>query len=421
MRSPVSVCLDKRRISTTGENKNKYPIKIKVNFKVREGKKNRYVVRRYPTGVFCKETEFNKRKHDSVVILALGRAVELYEKKISITEFERFYTGSGGLEDIKTIFEYTLKKLTAEERDGTSSNYRSAMNSFSRFKGEYISFESITPDWLKEYERWMVKDKMKDGRVVEKGHSISTVGIYCTALRTMFNSAIRMKIISRDIFPFGMGLYVIPKGKRKIKKAFTKEEKNLILAHRSDYGRVNRALDFWAFQFFGNGCNMADVAYMKFKHIDGEWWKFERKKTENTERDKQSIDVFINERMREVIQKYGNKSLDPESYVFPILRPDMSSQLRKYTIGGFTENTNEHLATAQSEINAERERAGLPILSVKLTTGTARYTAATLLKRHGIDLSTIAKALGHGSEATTGKYTEEERETQILISKALSL
>ena len=151
----------------------------------------------------------------------------------------------------------------------------------------------------------------------------------------------------------------------------------------------------------------------------GDFVTFDRKKTENTERDKQSITVYINDRMRAVIRKYGNKSLDPESYVFPILRPGMSSKQRKSTIREYIKDTNELLAIAQSEINKDRKEKEK--LTVKLTTGTARYTTATLLKKHGIDLSTIAKALGHGSEATTEHYTEEGRETTILISKALSL
>jgi len=420
MRSPVSACLDKRRKSTTGENKDKYPIKIKVNFKVREGKSNRYVVRRYPTGVFCKPGEFNRKKNDSAVILKLSKAMQLYEKNLSITQFERIFTGSGGLEDIKSIFESTIAKLREEERDGTADSYQQAYNSFVKFRGEFISFDSITVNWLKEYERWMLRDhKDSEGKIIQESHSINTVGIYCRALRTIFRIAIRLKIVSGDSLPFGIGLYVIPTGKRKTKKAFTREEKNIILAHRSDKADVNYALDFWAYQFFANGCNMADVAYLQYKDIDGDDLTFDRKKTENTERNKQSITVYIAPKMREVIAKHGNKTLDPDAYVFPILRPDMTSRQRKCTIKDFIKFINEGLSEAQKEINKNRNRKAQ--LTVKLTTGTARYTAATLLKRHGIDLSVIAKALGHGSEATTENYTEEERETQIIISKALSL
>lgn len=425
MRPSVTVIMDKRRKSTTGENKNKFPIKIKVNFKVREGRKNRYVVRRYPTGLFCKPVDFNKVKNDSQVILLHAKAVELHGKHLSMKDFERMLTGSGGLEDIKSVFDYAIAKLREEGRDGTALAYSNALASFTLFKGDYIAFASITVDWLKEYERWMKKPrvilvgrgKKKKEKVIQP-RSITTVGMYLRALRTIFNLAIDpMKIISRDLFPFGVRKYVIPSGKRKTKKAFTREERSTILSYRSERGDINRALDFWAYQYFSSGCNMADVAYLQNKNLDGEWVTFDRKKTENTERDKTSIEVFINTRMREVITKHGKWSLNEEDYVFPILKPDMTSAQRKSRIRDFIKETNELLAEAQKEIEQKTRQE----LSVKLTTGTARYTAATLLKRHGIDLTTIAKALGHGSEATTEHYTEETRETQKMISKALAM
>lgn len=400
-------------MSTTGDNAGKYPIKIKVNFKQREGNKNRYIVRRYPTGVFCEPAEYLNKKNDYTVILALAKAIELYKKGLSVTEFERLFTGSGRLENIKTVFDYAIKNLRVEGRDGTAEAYTQSLRSFEKYKGEFISFGSITSDWLKSYERWMLQEREEAGETIER-RSINTVGIYCRALRTIFNLAIELKIIPKEVFPFGIRKYVIPSGRRTTKKAFTQSEKNLILSYRSPREDVNRALDFWIYQFFSNGCNMADVAYLRNKDIEGDFLSFERKKTENTERYKQSITVFISPRMRAVISKHGNKSLDPAGYVFPILRAGLTSKQRKDTIKDFIKDTNELLSEAQKEINKDKVR-----LTVKLTTGTARYTAATLLKRHGIDLSVIAKTLGHGSEATTEHYTEEGLETQMLISKAL--
>lgn len=413
MRPSVSITLDKRRMSTTGDNAGKYPIKIKVNFKVREGNKNRYVVRRYPTGVFCKPSEYAKKQRDYAVIMAHAKAIELFQKGFSVIDFERMYTGSGSLEDIKTTFDYVIKGLREQERDGTAGKYAEALRSFIKYKGEYIAFGSITPEWLKGYERWMIKDRM-DGEVLIKGRSITTVGMNCRALRAIYNTAIDLRIISRDVFPFGLRKYVIPTGRRTVKKAFSREEKNLILSYRSSSPAVNRALDIWVYQYLSSGCNMADVAYLQFKNIIGDFLTFDRKKTENTERNKQSIEVHITERMREVIARHGNKSLDPDAYVFPILRPGITSKKRKQLIHDFIGEINDLLAVAQAEINKDGVR-----LSVKLTTGTARYTAATLLKRGGIDLAVIAKALGHGSEATTENYTEDSKETQMLISKAL--
>lgn len=408
MGAPVSIILDKRWMCNTGENKGKYPVKIRVNFKVREGRKNRYVIKRYHTGIFCRENEFTKYKRNSTVLLALSKAQELYVKRLPVEEFGRLFISDGGLNDIKSVFESVITGLREEGREGTAQAYGNALASLLNYGGEYLTFGSITPKWLRSYERNMV----------EAGRSINTVGMYLRALRAVFNIAIDLRIISRDHFPFGRRKYVIPTGKRKVKKAFTQEEKNIILSHRSKRADVNRALDFWIYLYFSSGCNMADVAYLQNKNIDGKWVTFERKKTEITEREKQTIEVLLTDRAREIISRHGNRSLDPNAYVFPILEPGLSPAQQRNRIKDFIKEINQLLAVAQSEINAT-----LPDdqkLKVKLTTGTARYTVATLLRERGIDLKEIAQALGHGSEATTEHYTEVIRNTQTLISKMLS-
>src|SRR5690606_34076453 len=115
------------------------------------------------------------------------------------------------------------------------------------------------------------------------------------------------------------------------------------------------------------------VAYMKRKDINGTEWRFDRKKTENTERTKSPIDVSLNERMFQVIARHGVHSLDPDAYVFPILRKGMTSKQRKSRIHDFIADINELLSVAMEEINSGREQK----ITTKLTTGTARYTAAT--------------------------------------------
>lgn len=412
-RSPVSVCLDKRKMTTTGINKGKFPVKIKVNFKIMENGVTKYVVKRYhvhPDQVFCRASEFLKIKRDPSVIVAAAKAIELFDKGLSIQDFDRLFTSSGELDEVGTVFQILIDQLQQEGRQGTANSYSQALSSFTSYKGKHITFGELSRVWLMGYERWCL----------DRGLSINTVGIYTRALRAVVNYAIDpLQIITESKSPFGRRKYIIPSGPRQIKKAFTIQERNIILQHRSQRSDVNMALDFWAFQYFGNGCNMADVAYMRRKHIDGTEWRFERKKTENTERTKNPIGVTLNERMLKIIARHGVSSLDPNAFVFPILTTGMTPRQCKSRIHDFIADVNELLAMAQEEINTDLEKQGLNKITTKLTTGTARYTAATILKKHGIDLSSIAKILGHGSESTTKLYTEDDEETRSLISRML--
>lgn len=400
-------------MTTTGINKGKFPVKIKVNFKVLENGVTKYVVKRYhiqPEQVFCKPADFAKAKRSPAVIVAAAKAIELFEKGLSVDDFDRLYTGSGSLDEIKTVFDIVITQLRDEGREGTAASYSQALASFIAYKGKHITFGELSRVWLMGYER----------SCLDRGLSINTVGIYTRALRAVVNYAIDpLQIIPQSKSPFGRRKYIIPSGPRQTKKSFTVEERNIILQHRSKRSDVNMALDFWAFQYFGNGCNMADVAYMQRKDIDGKEWQFERKKTENTERTKAPISVTLNDRMLQIIARHGVSSLDPEAFVFPIINAGMTPKQCKSRIHDFIRGINELLAVAQGEINIEREKKGLEKITTKLTTGTARYTAATILRKHGIELSSIAKILGHGSESTTKLYTEDDEETRSLISRML--
>lgn len=397
----ISVILDKRKKTTTGENAGKYPIKIKVSFKVRQGATTRYIVRRFPTGVYSSENEFRVKRNSPAVSLRYADAVQLNGKNLDPKDFERLFTGSGALEEIKSTFDFVIHRLRQEERDGTANAYQQAYSSFVKFKGEHISFQVITPEWLRTYERAMKK----------AGHSINTVGFYTRALRTIFNSAIDLQIIPANLSPFGRRKYVVPSGQRMQRKAHSKDEVTRIMAFISENDDINYAVDFWVFQYLCSGCNMADVAYLRRKDIDGDWLRFYRKKTEYTERNQIPIEVYVSERMREIIARRGVRSLDPDSYIFPILRDDMNSKQRKEAIHGFRKWCNEMLKLANETLK----------LPIEIKTGTARYTAVNVLKGQGIELRVIGRALGHGSEATTEFYADQTRDAQIKISKILGL
>jgi integrase/recombinase XerD len=398
----VSIELDKRKMTKTGDNAGKYPIKIRVTFSIPQGKKNTYLQKRFPTGVYAAVNEFKKKEKDQAVIKLFSKAQELAARGIGPVEFERMLTKSGNLEEIKPMFEMYIERLRDEERDGTAMAYKDAMNSFINYAGEYITYGQINRDWLKKYERHMVG----------LGRSINTIGMYCRALRAIFNLAASdgYNIVDYRAIPFGRRKYVIPSRKRALKKSFSLEQKNMILNYKSDVPGIARALDFWIFQYFCNGCNMADVAYLQYKNIEGDYLVFDRKKTENTERQKESIVIYVAQEIRRVIADHGNVFQHPDDYVFPILTQGLTSKQRKERIKDFVKEINSWLDHAGQDMK----------LPIKLTTGTTRYTAATILDMSGVDRKTIGKGLGHGSEVTTEKYVEgNNRDAPMIISKAL--
>lgn len=75
-------------------------------------------------------------------------------------------------------------------------------------------------------------------------------------LRAVFNYAIRQKIISQDIYPFGKHGYRIPEGD-SIKKALNADERDLYFKYVPENESQERALDFWKLSYYLNGVNLS--------------------------------------------------------------------------------------------------------------------------------------------------------------------
>jgi len=78
--------------------------------------------------------------------------------------------------------------------------------------------------------------------------------------------------------------------------------------------------------------NPKDIACLKFKNIHDDYIVFERCKTERALRsDPKPITVFINDDMRLIIDRLGNKDNSPNNYIFPVRNIGISP-LRQYEL-----------------------------------------------------------------------------------------
>ncbi len=83
---------------------------------------------------------------------------------------------------------------------------------------------------------------------------------------------------------------------KNIKKALELGDISKIYYYECNSGieGEQKGKDFWLFSYFGNGMNVKDIAYLKWKNIQGGYLIFERAKTERAMRsDPKPITVFI--------------------------------------------------------------------------------------------------------------------------------
>jgi integrase/recombinase XerD len=298
----------------------------------------------------------------------------------TFAKFEEIYLeNKEASNSLANAFENYVSELQTENRIGTAVSYQVAKSSIEKFKPG-LRFADVTPALLKKYEAWMILN----------GKSKTTVGIYLRSLRTIFNRA----KVDKALYPFGKNKYIIPTS-RNIKKALTIEEIGKIFNYQPQKGSTEEmAKDYWIFIYLCNGLNVKDLCLLKRKDVEGDILRYERAKTQLSERTSEKILVSLKPQAKAIIARWGQPSLSPNSFIFPHLQPGMSPTRERATYQQLTKTINKYMKRIAKDVE----------ISKPVTTYFARHSFATVLKRSGASMEFISEALGHSDLKTTRSY-----------------
>lgn len=330
--------------------------------------------------------------------------------------------------------------MKKEGRIGNATNYELTAKSLQRFidsfdaeeQREFLSnstskkskahtspvlrFKNVTPDFLKLYEQWMLAHgkTSQDKEKPPTAASLTTVGIYCRHLRSVFNDAIANKVIGPDLYPFGKTGYIVPAG-TNVKKALAKEDINKIMTFVPPAeSMMQRSLDLWVFSYLSNGMNMADICNVRWKDINRETNKliFVRQKTVRARKgNQQTIQVHLFQESWDIIARWGSDEGKSTNYVFPFLDDTLSPERKKRVVQQVTKVTNKYMRQIADQLGINRA----------VGTYVARHSFVTVLLQSGANLSYIKEKVGHASTRTTEIYAGslENAETQEFINALL--
>jgi len=304
----------------------------------------------------------------------------------SFTQFEtRFFRPRSIHNNAIMYLRKEVNKAKEEGRISSMDMAKNTLNSIQRFtRNGDISFDDITVDWLKSYQRDMEK----------MGNSISTVGMYLRTVRVVFNNAMKDGVITREQYPFGKGKYEIPES-RNIKKALNLRDLKKILQYTPvPDSREEWARDMWLFIYLCNGINPKDIARLKYRSLDSDQITFIRTKTKDSRKQQRPIVIPMSDKIKEIINRWGNTDQASDTYVFPILKSGLSPR-----------QIHDRVHDFYSDINTEMKAIACNLgISVPVTTYVARHSYATVLKHKGAPLEFISESLGHSDIRTTESY-----------------
>jgi integrase len=386
----ISIFLDTRR----SKKNEKYPVKLRVF--TPEPRKQKL----YPTNFEFTEDEFEnvwktnkpkKKYHDDRLLLHdIEKEANDVAKALPYFTFKSFedalfYKGPTGKNDVGYYYDKAIEQYKKNNQIGTASNYEYSKKSLLKFhKKEKLSFDRITIQWLKNYEKYLVDDLER---------SPTTVGIYLRPLRAVYNTALADNVVDEQDYPFGKKKYVIPSPK-SVKKALNRDQLKLLFESEPPNPEQQKAKDFWFFSYANNGMNFKDIAHLKYKNLDAESIKFNRAKTKTTNKKQAPVTIFLNDFTREVLKKYGNPNKSPNSFIFTIIDVEDNPEKKHTKLKNFTRFVNQHIEKFAKSIG----------IDVGISTYWARHTFATNAIRNGASLEFVSEALSHSNLKTTIGY-----------------
>ena len=397
----VLTILDIRRAKINGL----FPVKVQVVFR----RKQKY----YSTGKELSKEDWDRLlKAKSQLLMEVRADIESSFSIIKQQVSELIQKGEFSFEilsirlgrhtkeiNLRTAFELKMKELEDNEQASTYLNYRSALKSLESFGGINIPLDRITVEWLKHCERFWISN----------GKSYSSVSIYFRTLKCILNRAVRDGILKESSFPFGKNKYEIPEGCGR-KLALTLSEIKKVMSYQCETKDIEEFRDLWVFSYLCNGINFMDLLFLQYSNImDGEIC-FVRSKTSRTTKHNKEIHAIITPEMWNIIQKWGNPRLSPQTYIF------------KYARG--TEDAFEKIRLVRriiTKCNRRLKKIAQDIGIFQLTTYTARHSFATVLKRGGAKTSYISESLGHSNLSVTEHYLAYfEKEERIRNAQLLT-
>lgn len=269
------------------------------------------------------------------------------------------------------FMEGIIARLKQNGKVRTSETYRSALNSFKKFRNDKdIMLDCITSGIMEDYEAW------------HKGRGVApnTISFYTRILRAVYNRAVEDDIIENRN-PFRHVYTGVDKTvKRALPLAVIKKIKSLDLSLTP---ALDFARDMFLMSFYLRGMSFIDMAFLKKTDLKNGYITYRRHKTG------QQLIIEWTKEMQMILDKYPENKSD---YLLPVIRNPGINERSTYRNAGY--NINRSLKRIAEMVG----------VNIPLTLYVARHSWASAAKAKGIPLSVISEGMGHDSEATTQIY-----------------
>jgi len=290
------------------------------------------------------------------------------------------------------------QQVNNSKKLGTKISYEQGRTSFMKYVGD-TDRSMITEEDVRKWVSGMEKD----------GLSEATIGMYLRSCKVAWKEAERKGLVSAEAYPFAKGKIRIPKGRTRRRQRLSVDQMTIlyeILLNRNypdgwkedQIEKTHRALGLFLFQYLGNGCNLADAAYLRYggDYIEsgGKIFVFERRKTEG--RSQQEVVIPITPYLKAVLDALGSVPIDGE-LVFPfLLGTALTPEKQRARVAQGNEDVRDDLRQLTTALG----------WTVRPSGTWARHSFISNLTFEGAPEHYIKEAVGHAIRSVTDNYRD---------------
>ena len=193
---------------------------------------------------------------------------------------------------LRQLTEQNIEDLIKDGRTTTAKMRRGFLDKFMEFAGGDVLLESITPQTIDNYTRW----------ICANGIGIAYEGMLLNMVKTILNLAIRDGLIRYDVHPFA---YCKIRNAEPRELDISVENTRKIRDFETPYKGERKARDLFMLSYYLGGINLIDLLAYDFR--DKTILEYIRTKTRNKKKTNRTVSFTIPPEAQSYIDKYMNK------------------------------------------------------------------------------------------------------------------
>lgn len=293
--------------------------------------------------------------------------------------------------DENCFFEYAnsfLDKLKVEKKYWEWKQTRVTLNKLKQYHPGYLNISDIDKPFLEGFKQYLINEIQNGSNTINK--QFQRIG-------RITNSAIEAGIIANDPF---LGFKRMPKEKSDKARLSIEQIEAIKALELKPGSRLDITRDAFLFSFYNAGIRFGDIARLQWKHIVDGRLKYNMAKT-GTGKNIKLFAPALN-----ILDKYRPDKNKPNSFIFPILRPDDDYSDEMY----LKRQISSKNVIANKSLKKLAEMAGI---QENISFHVSRHSFADYARTAGMNLYDISKALGHSDIQITQAYLKSFDETSL--------